>query len=479
MQFHEYIQSKQIKKSLEQLGWATMTNIQELAIPLLKQHHHVIMQAKTGSGKTGAYLLPILDQVNWQENHPFALIIAPTRELANQIKEECILLGKHKRIKCVSLIGKQPMNFQIQDLKQKTHVVCGTPGRILDHIRQGTLPMCNIQMVVLDEVDEICHMGFLEDIKSILNARSTQPTMCFCSATISAAVKELAEEYAVPYHICKPKDTSLKHSQLMQEGYQVSQQEKAAFLWKYLLLKQPSSAMIFCNTRATCKDVYHFLKQKLKNISILHGEMDQKERDNQMERFRNGETRWMIATDIAARGIDVEDIALIVHFEIPMEIDRFYHRNGRSGRMGQGGTTLALIDDVEMPLVKNLEMACQIQLEQKDKASIYQTKIDETKAIRQLESIQVKTKQKHTLVTEGITLLYIHAGKKQKLRPKDIVGAICQITGVTFHDIGVIQVQEYGSYVEILHDLGTLVEQELQYRPIKNKLRKVEKSRHQ
>lgn len=479
MSFQTYIDSPEILKSLHQLEWQSMTEIQRMAIPLLKKRQSILMQAKTGSGKTGAYLLPMLELFCWTQNHPFGLVIAPTRELAAQIAETCETLGKHKRVKCVSLLGKQPMSFQIQDLKQKTHIVCGTPGRIWDHIRQGTLDLCNIQMVVLDEVDEMCQMGFLEDIHKILDALNSKPAFCFCSATISDVVKELADTYAKSYQMCLCKETTLAQHHLMSEGYEIAGERKQEFLWKLLLWKQPSSAMIFCNTRESCGKLYQFLKKCLLDVSMLHGGMDQIERNKQMEQFRYGETQFLIATDIAARGIDVEEVEWVVHFEIPQEIEKFYHRNGRSGRMDHIGKSVALIDHQERSIISKIEEAYGFSIIRKDPKAIFDLELDVPQATQELKSKKIQKQKKQSLVIEGITRLYIYGGKKQKLRAGDVVGAICQIPGITFDDIGVIQVQDNGTYVEILHDLGAKVLEALQQRPIKNKIRKVERSHHQ
>ncbi len=479
MSFQKYIDSSEILKTLDQLGWHSMTEIQQLAVPLLKKRRSMMMQAKTGSGKTGAYLLPMLDLLDWEQNHCFGLVIAPTRELAAQIKETCEMVGKHKRVKCVSLVGKQPMSFQIQDLKQKTHVVCGTPGRIWDHICQGTLDMQNIQMVVLDEVDEMCRMGFLEDIHRILDSLSVKPTFCFCSATISDAVKDLADTYAKSYQMCLCKETTLTQNHLMKEGYEVDTKKKSEFLWKLLLWQKPSGAMIFCNTRESCGKLYQFFKQRSLDVSILHGGMDQTERNKQMEQFRYGETQFLIATDIAARGIDVEEVEWVVHYEIPQETEKFYHRSGRSGRMGHYGKSVALMDRQEQSLVSKIEETYGFSIVRNDPKAIFDLELDVQQEVQELNSKRIRKQKKQSLVIEGITRLYIYAGKKQKLRAGDIVGAVCQIPGIAFDDIGVIQVQDNGTYVEILHDLGAKVLTELKQRPIKNKIRKVERSHHQ
>lgn len=478
MKFQTMIQEPTLLQAIKTLGWQTMMPIQEQVIPHLLAHKNVVLQAKTGSGKTGAYLLPVLEDITWEENAPQCLVLAPTRELAMQIKEESEALGKFKRIKCVNLIGKVPMSYQEQDLKQKTHMIAGTPGRILDHLRKETLPLHKCRTVILDEADEMCRMGFLEDIQAILDELPQDVNLCLCSATIDEAVNALCETYMEPYETVKLEEDSKLNMQIRNDAYVIPEEEKEDFLWKLLLKIQPSSAIIFTTTRDRCETVYDYLRSHMQEVAILHGAMEQEEREKQLERFRYGTAQLLVASDVASRGLDIEQVELVVNVELPQERERFVHRAGRSGRKEEKGHVISLIAPQELDWKKEIEGYSKTKMQMQDANMIRQQAVNDS-IVQQFLSKRVKKDKKTKVFAKDILRLYIHGGKKKKIRAGDLVGAICQIDGITGEDIGVIQVQDLGSYVEILHGKGTIVYQALQNISIKNKKLKVEISHKQ
>ncbi len=477
MEFQDYIQDPSIRKALDALQWKQPTAIQALTFPRFYEQRNLILRAQTGSGKTGAYALPCLDQLDWEENQIQCLILAPTRELANQIKTECEHLGKYKRIKCVSLIGKQPMAFQVQDLHQKCHIAIGTPGRILDHIRQGTLSLKALRWVILDEADEMVNMGFESSVRHILEALPSNLQYCLCSATMSEELTALCDAYLPDYEQIAPQSQLLPPS-LSFLAYPLSECEKDEFLWHYLLYQPCASAIIFCNTRAKCEHVYHKFKERYSALTMLHGAMDQSARDHAWAQFQSGAAQFLIASDLAARGLDLVDVDKIIHYELPLEKERFVHRSGRSGRNQALGQVVILLAETQRTLFHELAQYANITIEMGQVEAIWAQPTDES-SIARLACERKERTSKGQVFQQEILRLYVHGGKKKKISAKDIVGAICQIDGISGADIGVIQIQEYGSYVEILSGKGEVVLAHLQEMPIKKQRLKVEIAHHQ
>lgn len=478
MKFQELIQDERLLAALDKLQWEEPTAIQQTVIPLLADRQSVVMQAQTGSGKTGAYGLGILPHICWEENAVQCLVIAPTRELALQIKTDLEHLGKYQRIKCTALIGKQPMEQQIHDLKQKTHIVSGTCGRILDHFQQGTLGTNHINYIVIDEVDELCAMGFFEPLCAILDQISNPCCYCFCSATIDDNVIALAERYTSSYHVVDLAKGNHLSPQLKNEVYDLAERDKKQFLWKLLLHEADSTTIVFCNTRETCRKLYTMLHHYMEEIAIYHGGMEQQKREQELARLYSGAAQIMVSTDIAARGLDITRVDTIINYELPKEAVRLLHRAGRSARSKESGRMIFLLTKADTDSFQKLQQELQFDVISVNPQLIDQQPIDQA-AITQLRRNQIQKAGKGAGFQQDIMRLYIHGGKNKKIRTKDIVGALCQIEGITFADIGVIEIQENGSYVEILHHKGSYVCAQLQERTIKNRKLKVEISHKQ
>lgn len=477
MEFQDLIQEEALSAAIAKLNWKKPTVIQQKVIPLLKQQRNIVMRSDTGSGKTGAYGLGILEQLKWESKYAQCLIIAPTRELALQIKNDMEHMGKYKRIKAVALIGKEAMNQQIHDLKQKHHIICGTPGRIFDHIQQGNMKLTSLTHIVVDEVDELCAMGFYETVCDILAAISHACVMCFCSATVDENVIALADRFAKDYEIVASHEHKLK-SHFKNEVYQISAQEKLSFLWKLLLYEADGTTIIFCNTRNTCESVYHSLKKHMKEITLYHGALDQQKRQCELAKLYSGAAQIMVASDIAARGLDIETVDTVINYELPHDSVRFLHRAGRSGRMNHQGHVISLIDETQAAYFPQLQAAIDCEFTVCDN-EIINAQSDNEAALSKLLSKRKDKAVKGSGFHTDILRLYIHGGKNKKIRAKDIVGAICQIKDISFSDIGVIEIQENGSYAEILNGKGSYVYEQLCKLPIKNRRLKIEISRKQ
>ncbi|MBQ2860583.1 MAG: DEAD/DEAH box helicase [Peptococcaceae bacterium] len=467
---------KDILKALDLLGLNTPTPIQREVIPHVLQKHDCIAQAQTGSGKTASYAIPLCELVEWEENKPQVMILTPTRELAMQVQQEITDIGKLKRIKAPALYGKQSFKGQEKDLKQKSHMVVGTPGRVLDHLERGTLFTGCIGYLVIDEADEMFHMGFIEQVEQILSYLPNDRVTLLFSATMPKEVVRLAEQYMHnPVQITiegeQLSSRKITHSYYSCDGMHTD--ERIDLLKNILKVHNPDSCIIFANMRSEVEDIYDALWDDGFSCGRLHGGMEQWERTEVMRDFKKGLFRYLVATDVAARGIDVENISLVVNYELPHERETYIHRIGRTGRAGQNGMAVSLLERYEQSELKALEklleqeiaelsLPDEIAMEQAEAA--FRAKMDEEPEEKGNRNAALK---------EQILKLQIDDGKKAKIRPVDIVGTICAIPGLEAKDIGVIQILDWTSTVEILNGKGQLVLDTLQTKPIKAKVRKV------
>ena len=474
--FSDYMLHKDILKALDLLGLNTPTPIQREVIPHVLQKHDCIAQAQTGSGKTASYAIPLCELVEWEENKPQVMILTPTRELAMQVQQEITDIGKLKRIKAPALYGKQSFKGQEKDLKQKSHMVVGTPGRVLDHLERGTLFTGCIGYLVIDEADEMFHMGFIEQVEQILSYLPNDRVTLLFSATMPKEVVRLAEQYMHnPVQITiegeQLSSRKITHSYYSCDGMHTD--ERIDLLKNILKVHNPDSCIIFANMRSEVEDIYDALWDDGFSCGRLHGGMEQWERTEVMRDFKKGLFRYLVATDVAARGIDVENISLVVNYELPNERETYIHRIGRTGRAGQNGMAISLLERYEQSELKALEklleqeiaeltLPDEIAMEQAEAA--FRAKMDEEPEEKGNRNAALK---------EQILKLQIDDDKKAKIRPVDIVGTICAIPGLEAKDIGVIQILDWTSTVEILNGKGQLVLDTLQTKPIKAKVRKV------
>lgn len=475
--FALYRLEESIQRALQLLGMERPTAVQRQVIPLVLQKRDVIAQAQTGSGKTAAYAIPLCQLVDWQENKPQALVLTPTRELAMQVQQEILDIGKLKRIKAPALYGKHSFRQQAQDLKQKSHVVVGTPGRVLDHLERGTLFAGAIGYLVIDEADEMFHMGFLEQVEQILSYLPEDRVTLLFSATMPKAVARLAQQYLrEPLHVTVASEP-ISSDNIAHGWYCCDARNRRDVLLDVLKVHNPDSCIIFANMRATVEHIYDALWDDGFSCARLHGGMEQWERTEVMGDFKQGAFRYLVATDVAARGIDVEQISLVVNYELPPERETYIHRIGRTGRAGARGQAISLLESSELPLLRQIESLLGRAVQPLALPSAEQIAAAEAAFRRKLDQEPEARGQKHAALYGQILKLQIADGKKAKLRPVDLVGTICAIPGVEAADIGVIQIMDWVSTVEILNGKGPQVLQALQTKPIKAKVRKVTKAK--
>jgi len=337
--------SKEVRRAVTEMGFEEPTHIQAMSIPLLLEGKDIIGQSQTGTGKTAAFGIPIIERISKQLAHKTqALILCPTRELAIQSCEEIRKYAKYKHsIKVVPIYGGQHIDRQIGSLKSGAEIVIGTPGRVMDHLRRRTLKLDHLTMLVLDEADEMLNMGFREDIETILKDVPAQRQTVLFSATMSDEIMEIAHEYLTNPEIVKLKKTELTVPNIRQYYFEVPSGKKVETLARLLDFYNPNRSIIFCNTKKMVDELADELQFRGYLPDALHGDMKQQARTTVMNAFKAGKVDILIATDVAARGIDVDDVDVVFNYDLPQDVEYYIHRIGRTGRAGKSGAAYTFV----------------------------------------------------------------------------------------------------------------------------------------
>ncbi|HKM00379.1 MAG TPA: DEAD/DEAH box helicase [Mobilitalea sp.] len=471
--FNEYEFSEEIANALKSLGYNIPTEVQQKVIPLVLDKQDLIVRSQTGSGKTAAYGIPICESITWLENKPQALILVPTRELAVQVKEDITNFGRLKRIKATAVYGRQPISIQISELKQKTHVIVGTPGRIIDHLERGTLNLNQISYLVIDEADEMLRMGFIEQVEEIIKELPRiRMTMLF-SATMPDKVKSLAMRHMKNPLNIEVESTGISVDKIDHFMYKIDEDEKFALLTAVTVIENPDSCIIFCNTKDQVDQVFVRLVNLGYRCRKIHGGMEQKDRLEALEDFRRGVFRYFVATDVAARGIDIENVTLVINYDLPLEKEAYVHRTGRTGRAGLKGKAISFANKRELRLIAEIEtfigfeITC-IAVPDNEMVAEYKAAFEVKK-----ELAPVLKKAKGAKMDKQIMKLRFNAGKNKKLRATNFVGVISNIEGINADDIGIISVLDSLTFIEILNGKGNIVLEAMKTTPIGGRLLKV------
>jgi ATP-dependent RNA helicase DbpA len=440
--------SPALLENLASLGYLQMTPIQAQSLPLVLDGKDLIAKAKTGSGKTAAFALGLLSRLNPNRLDVQGLVLCPTRELADQVAQEIRRLARTlPNIKLVTLCGGTPTAPQSATLGFGAHIAVGTPGRILKHLEQGTLELSSLETLVLDEADRMLDMGFGEDINKVISyAPERRQTLLF-SATYPEGIAQMSR--GVQRNPVEVSVESLHEgSAIEQKLYEVSAGQRLEALSWLLSHYQPSSCVVFCNTKRACNDVADHLAAKGFSALALNGDLEQRERDQVLVRFANGSTSILVATDVAARGLDIKELGAVINFELTYDPEIHVHRIGRTGRAGQQGLALSLYQGNEAQRVNFIEEYQQAPIPHGDLASIG----------RELKPIAPQ------MVT-----LSIDAGRKSKVRAGDILGALTGEGGIAGSDVGKIQVSEQYSYVAVKRQVASAALKQLQEGKIKGR----------
>jgi ATP-dependent RNA helicase DeaD len=342
--------SEEVRTALDEIGYVNPTPVQLAIYDLAVEGRDIIVQARTGTGKTAAFAIPLVDRILSSEPGVKALVLAPTRELALQSAREIARIGKHKGIRAAAVYGGAPMGRQIEELAAGAQIVSGTPGRVLDHLRRGTLDPSRLKVLVLDEMDEMLSMGFARELNAILELipdRSRRQTMCF-SATVDNDVRRHAERYMRDPQMVSLSSDAVGAEAVSHAVYMISGRDRVGDLIKILEVEDPESAIVFCNLRSETEQVASQLKQAGFNADWLNGDLPQRDREKVMSRTREGKLRYLIATDVAARGIDISHLTHVINYSFPESPAAYVHRTGRTGRAGRTGAAISLVSPVEL-----------------------------------------------------------------------------------------------------------------------------------
>lgn len=474
--FKKYNLCDEIIKALDGIGYTNPSDVQSKVIPEIILGKDIVVKSQTGSGKTAAFGIPLCEKVLWNDSKPQVLILTPTRELAIQVKEELSNIGRFKRIRSVAVFGKQPFSDQARELKQKTHIVVGTPGRVFDHIDRNTLDILNIKYLVIDEADEMLNMGFIDQVRDIINVLNKNRQTLLFSATIPEEVMGLCKAYMNNPSSIEIKSQKLITDNIKHELYRFEEFYKLDNLSKLLISEVPETAVVFCKTKENVDKVFENLNKKGYSVNKIHGGMLQKERLDVMDKFKKGNFKILVATDVAARGIDVEGITHVINYDLPVEKEAYVHRIGRTGRAGAKGKAISFVNQYEDRLLDMIQEYISFEIPVVGEF-IEVNKEKREGAIKALKSKPKAKNEKAKFINKNITKLYFNGGKKKKLRAGDFVGAISKIEGITAEDIGIIDVQDTVSYVDILNGKGNKVIAGLKDSTIKGKKLRVEKAK--
>ena len=354
---------ERIIRAVTEIGYEEMTPIQQSAIPALLEGQDIIGQAQTGTGKTAAFGIPLVQKVDPQDERVQAIVLCPTRELAIQAAEELRRYAKYlSGVSVLPVYGGQDIEKQIRSLRGKVSVVVGTPGRIMDHMRRHTLKLDGIKMVVLDEADEMLNMGFVEDIETILAGVPEEHQTALFSATMPDEILRITGRYQKDAKMIQIEKKELTIPLVKQYYYEVQRQNKEEVVCRLLDYYNPKRSLIFCNTKHMVDVLSENLKGRGYFADALHGDLSQLMRDKVMNSFRNGTTDILIATDVAARGLDVDNVEAVFNFDIPQDVEYYVHRIGRTGRAGRKGRSFTLVVGREIYRIRDIERLCNTQI---------------------------------------------------------------------------------------------------------------------
>ena len=484
--------SDEIKRSIAEIGFEEPSPIQAQSIPVILSGKDVIGQAQTGTGKTAAFSIPILEKVDPNNKHLQAIVLCPTRELAIQVSKEIRKLGKFKSgIKTLPVYGGQPIDRQIKALKSGVQVVIGTPGRVIDHINRKTLKLDDVKMVVLDEADEMLDMGF----------RQTT----FFSATMPKEILELTKLYQHEPEIIKVVRKELTVPNIKQFYIETRRANKLEVLCRLIDVYNPKLSVVFCNTKRGSDELVSELQARGYFADALHGDLKQTQRDIVMDKFRQGTIDILVATDVAARGIDVDDVDMVFNYDLPQDEEYYVHRIGRTGRAGREGVSFSFVYGKEMRKMRDIERYTKCKLvkhsiptiadveEKKVAAFFKQVKdtVNESNLAKQINWVEAlceeqelstlevaaalvklamgeelkeeiieepsrkearkskKAKKGSTGAERGMVRLFINVGRKQRVQAKDIVGAIAGEAGISGKLVGTIDIYDKYTFVEV------------------------------
>ena len=514
MTFEEMCLDTRIMRAIAEMGFEQPSPIQAQSIPIAVEGKDMIGQALTGTGKTASFGIPMLQRINPKDKNLQAIVLCPTRELAIQSANEIRKLAKFLHgIKVLPIYGGQEISKQIRSLKGGVQIVIGTPGRVMDHLRRHTLKPQTVDIVVLDEADEMLNMGFREDIETILGQLPEERQTMLFSATMPKPILEIAKRYLHEPEIVKVIQKELTVPKIEQYYYEVNPRKKNEVLSRLLDMYDPSLSLVFCNTKRKVDELVADLKGRGYFAEGLHGDMKQSQRDRVMNGFRNGRTDILVATDVAARGIDVDDVEAVFNYDVPQDDEYYVHRIGRTGRAGREGRAFTLVVGKEIYKLKDIQRYCKTKIRRQpipsvnDVAAIKVEKLLEqageliatdglgrmmdlleeyldgsdysaTEMAAALLAMQLGETSTQTLPKEefgdtgaelGMVRMFMNIGKKDRVRIGDILGAVAGESGMEGALVGTIDMYDNFSFVEVPQEYAAAVLEAMNHSKIKGR----------
>ncbi|MGE5654746.1 MAG: DEAD/DEAH box helicase [Bacillota bacterium] len=504
-QFGELELNESICRAIAEMGFEEPSPIQARTIPILLQGRDLIGQAQTGTGKTAAFAIPLLERLDMQQPGVKALVLAPTRELAVQVAEEVNRIGKFMNVRTLAIYGGQAIDRQIRALRYGVDVVIGTPGRLIDHIRRKTLHLNQVSMLVLDEADEMLNMGFIEDIETILSEVPEERQTMLFSATMPDPIRRLADRY-----MRTPVTVSVAREHLTvplteQVFYETRPEDKLEALCRVIDTEDIQQAIIFCRTKKGADELASSLKARGYLVDALHGDLNQMQRDRVMRRFREEQIEIMVATDVAARGLDIEGVSHVINYDVPQDPESYVHRIGRTGRAGRSGVAITLITSREFGQLKEIERLVKVRIRRRPVPALaelserqkeyfskrllemiskpnlepYIALMEDLSAEYDLlelaagalrltvdkdfdadQSERRDTKQvsfENTGAEAGFVRFFLNVGRLNAVRPQDIVRTIASQANIPGRAIGRINIFDRFSFVEVPQDTAQVV----------------------
>lgn len=498
--FYEFGLSDEVLNALSAMGFEEPTPIQKIAVAPALKGKDIIGLAQTGTGKTAAFGIPIVERgIKGKKKNPYAIVLAPTRELAVQVAQEMNRIGNNKGIISIPIYGGQSIERQIRSLKKGVDVVVGTPGRVIDHIGRKTLVLKDVSVVVLDEADEMLNMGFIDDMERILKEIPKKRQTMLFSATMPEEILRISRKYMHEPEKVYVDPKKLVVSKIKQVFYEVREEDKIRALTRLLDVEDPQLTLIFCHTKREVDDVSGKLQQMGYSAGAIHGDFTQSFRDETMEKFKKGETDILVATDVAARGLDIPDVSHVINYNIPQNPDGYIHRIGRTGRAGKSGIAITFVTPREYKQLRLIERSARTtiskaKLPSKDEVKKAREKelVDDIKNViggggqsqyfhlveelfsrytprdvaaaalmlvsgnGGIEDIS-ETGAVRPLSASGFTRLFMTIGRKDRIKVADIVRSITQETNISGRKIGNISLFDSFSFVEVSSDLADRV----------------------
>ncbi len=510
MNFESLNLRPELMQAVVELGYETPTPIQERAIPALIAGRDVLGQAQTGTGKTAAFALPLLEKLDYSQRSVQGLILAPTRELANQVAEAISQYGKHLGARVLAIYGGSSYVRQIKRLESGVHIVVGTPGRVIDLIDKGALDLSGVRYLILDEADEMLKMGFIDDVETILSRTPDERQTALFSATLPAEIRRLAQKYMHDPETVAIEHKTLTVAQTEQRYYLVDEGSKLAAVSRLLEVEDISSALIFVRTKLGAAQLADDLLSRGFAVEALHGDMAQDARETVMRRFRRGQISVLVATDVAARGLDIEDVSHVINYDVPYDAEDYVHRIGRTGRAGKTGVAITLVTPRERRWMRTIEGFIGQHINQAKlpaPAEVYARRdarfsgeleaiLAETDLGRELSVVNVlleagydaaevaaaairmarageaqrpvedihepkprverersgewtRGKRGHGKSEPGMVRLLLNAGRQHGIQPGDVVGAIAGEAGIPGRAIGAIDIHADETFVDV------------------------------